>query len=108
MLKDHGEAHDDADHDTEHATGADQDEGFVEVQHLDAALGEAHGSHDTYFFGLVHQVGAHAGAKGEEAQEHRDGDDDVEDYIQDLLDFLICFVILEVISDLNAFQLFGS
>ena len=104
LLQHHREADDDTNHDSKHATGAHQDKGFIKIQNLDAAFGEAHGSHNSYFFCLVHQVGAHAGTKRKEAQEHRDCYNNVEDYVQDVFDLVVCFVILKVVYDLDGVQ----
>ena len=104
LLQDHREANDNTNHDSKHTTGAHQDKGFIKIQNLNAAFGEAHGSHDSYFFCLVHQVGAHAGTKRKEAQEHRDCYNNVEDYVQDVFDLVVCFVILKVIYDFDGVQ----
>ncbi|MGB1642070.1 MAG: GntR family transcriptional regulator, partial [Paracoccaceae bacterium] len=42
LLKDHGEGNSRSNHDSEKAAGNDEDESLVEVEHLNASLGEAH------------------------------------------------------------------
>ena len=86
-LEQHRVADRDTNEHTQYARAEHHDEGLVEVEHAHAILGEAHGSQHAHFFLLLVQVGRHARAKGEEAQEHRHGDQAVEHLVEDRLYF---------------------
>ena len=108
LLENHGEAHNDSDHNTQEATGANKDEGFIEIQQLDSEFGEAHGSEDTNFGGLIHKVGAHTRAEGEEAQEHGDRNDDIKDNIKDQLHLFHGISVIIEVEDSDTVRLFSS
>lgn len=59
LLENHSEADDGTDHDSKQGARYDQNEGLLEVKHLDIPLSVTHGSHNTDLFCLIHQIGGH-------------------------------------------------
>jgi len=87
------------------AAGHYQNERLHEVHESNPCLGVAHRSQKPNLFRLVKQVSTHTGAQREEAQEHRNGNDDVEDPVEDPGDQDVGLQVRKVVLNCDSLQL---
>lgn len=93
LLDRHRVPHDHANHDACHAACEHKHHCLVEVQQLDADLGEPDRAENANFLGLLVKIGGHVGWEREEAKEHGRDDDRIKDLVHDFRYFIGCGVI---------------